>query len=107
MDTGDKRFLARQMYTNDSEVGRMKLQSVKENLYEATTKVVWYSIEMYTKKELREWVQTDLFQYKDNFNNDLKREAEELKKGHIGSIDITNGCLVINDFIRKNTLQEG
>ncbi|MBR5509935.1 MAG: hypothetical protein IKV59_07765 [Lachnospiraceae bacterium] len=106
MDTGDKRFLARQMYTNDSEVGRMKLQSVKENLYEATTKVVWYSIEMYTKKELREWVQTDLFQYKDNFNNDLKREAEELKKGHIGSIDITNGCLVINDFIRRNTLQE-
>ena len=51
METENKRTFTRQMYANDSEVGRMKLQSVKENLYEATTKVVLYSIEMYTKKE--------------------------------------------------------
>lgn len=104
MDATEKKTLTRQMYTRDSEVGRMKLQSVKENLYEATTKVVLYSIEMYTKKDLAEWVQSDLISKLDKANNDLKRGREELEQGHIGLFDITNGCSVINDFVRKDAL---
>ena len=77
----NKRTFMRQMYANDSEVGRMKLQSVKENLYEATTKVVQYSIEMYTKKDLGEWARTDLLKNLDKAN-DLKRVENELKQGH-------------------------
>ena len=104
MDTTKKKIFTRQMYTADSEVGKMKLQSVKENLYEATTKVVLYSIEMYTKMSLQEWVQTGLLMKFDKVNNDLKREKEELEQGHIGMFDITNGCSVINDFVRKDAL---
>lgn len=104
MDTTEKKTFMRQMYTADSETGRMKLQSVKENLYEATTKVVLYSIEMYTKMNLTEWVQTGLLFKLDKANNDLKREKEELEQGHIGMFDITNGCSVINDFVRKDAL---
>lgn len=100
----DKRTFTRQMYTGDSEVGKMKLQSVKENLYEATTKAVLYSIEMYTKKELSEWVRTGLIERLDKANKDLNREKEELEQGHIGMFDITNGCSVINDFVRKDAL---
>lgn len=106
MDASKKKLFTRQMYTNDSEVGRMKLQSVKENLYEATTKVVLYSIEMYTKKELTEWVRSDLISKIDKVNRDLKYEQEELEKGHIGMFDITNGCSVINDFVRKDALNQ-
>lgn len=104
MDTTEKKNFTRQMYTADSEVGKMKLQSVKENLYEATTKAVLYSIEMYTKMSLQEWVQTGLLLKLDKVNNDLKREKEELEQGHIGMFDITNGCSVINDFVRKDAL---
>lgn len=104
MDITEKKTFARQMYTTDSEVGKMKLQSVKENLYEATTKAVLYSIEMYTKMSLQEWVQTGLLSKLDKANNDLKREKEELEQGHIGMFDITNGCSVINDFVRKDAL---
>lgn len=104
MDITEKKTFTRQMYTADSEVGKMKLQSVKENLYEATTKVVLYSIEMYTKMSLQEWVQTGLLLKLDKANNDLKREKEELEQGHIGMFDITNGCSVINDFVRKDAL---
>jgi len=104
MDTTEKRTFTRQMYTADSEVGKMKLQSVKENLYEATTKTVLYSIEMYTKMSLQEWVRTGLLGKLDKANNDLKREKEELEQGHIGMFDITNGCSVINDFVRKDAL---
>ncbi len=104
MDTTEKKTFTRQMYTSDSEVGKMKLQSVKENLYEATTKAVLYSIEMYTKMSLQEWVQTGLLLKLDKANNDLKREKEELEQGHIGMFDITNGCSVINDFVRKDAL---
>ena len=104
METTEKKSFTRQMYTADSEVGKMKLQSVKENLYEATTKAVLYSIEMYTKMTLQEWVQTGLLQKLDKANNDLKREREELEQGHIGMFDITNGCSVINDFVRKDAL---
>lgn len=104
MDTTEKKTFMRQMYTADSEVGKMKLQSVKENLYEATTKAVLYSIEMYTKMSLQEWVQTGLLLKLNKANNDLKREKEELEQGHIGMFDITNGCSVINDFVRKDAL---
>ncbi len=104
MDTTEKKTFTRQMYTTDSEVGKMKLQSVKENLYEATTKAVLYSIEMYTKMSLQEWVRTELLRKLDKANNDLKREKEELEQGHIGMFDITNGCSVINDFVRKDAL---
>lgn len=104
MNTTEKKTFTRQMYTADSEVGKMKLQSVKENLYEATTKAVLYSIEMYTKMSLQEWVQTGLLRKLDKANNDLKREKEELEQGHIGMFDITNGCSVINDFVRKDAL---
>ena len=104
MDTTEKKTFTRQMYTADSEVGKMKLQSVKENLYEATTKAVLYSIEMYTKMSLQEWVRTGLISKLDKANNDLKREKEELEQGHIGMFDITNGCSVINDFVRKDAL---
>lgn len=106
METENKRTFMRQMYANDSEVGRMKLQSVKENLYEATTKVVLYSIEMYTKKELGEWARTDLLKKIDKANNDLKRAQDELEQGHISMFDITNGCSVLNDFVRKDTLAQ-
>lgn len=105
MDTTKKKTFTRQMYTADSEVGKMKLQSVKENLYEATTKVVLYSIEMYTKMSLQEWVREKLLKKLDKANNNLKREKEELDKGHIGMFDITNGCSVINDFVRKEALE--
>ena len=104
METENKRTFMRQMYANDSEVGRMKLQSVKENLYEATTKVVLYSIEMYTKKDLSEWARTDLLTKLDKANNDLKRSRDELEQGQISMFDITNGCSVLNDFVRKDTL---
>lgn len=104
MEIIEKKSFTRQMYTADSEVGKMKLQSVKENLYEATTKVVLYSIEMYTKISLQEWVQTELLQKLEKSNNDLKREKEELEQGHIGMFDITNGCSVINNFVRKDAL---
>lgn len=104
MEKTEKKSFTRQMYTADSEVGKMKLQSVKENLYEATTKAVLYSIEMYTKMSLQEWVQTGLLLKLDKANNDLKREQEELEQGHIGMFDITNGCSVINDFVRKDAL---
>lgn len=104
METTEKKSFTRQMYTADSEVGKMKLQSVKENLYEATTKVVLYSIEMYTKVNLQEWVRTGLLQKLDKASNDLKREKEELEQGHIGMFDITNGCYVINNFVRKDAL---
>lgn len=104
METTQKKSFTRQMYTADSEVGKMKLQSVKENLYEATTKAVLYSIEMYTKMTLQEWVQTGLLQKLNQANNNLKREKEELEQGHIGMFDITNGCSVINDFVRKDAL---
>ncbi|MCR4673475.1 MAG: hypothetical protein K5675_00560 [Lachnospiraceae bacterium] len=103
---GKNRTFTRQMYANDSEVGRMKLQSVKENLYEATTKVVLYSIEMYTKKSLGEWARTDLLKKLDKANNNLKRVQDELEQGHIGMFDITNGCSVLNDFVRKDTLAQ-
>lgn len=106
METENKRTFTRQMYANDSEVGRMKLQSVKENLYEATTKVVLYSIEMYTKKDLGEWARTDLLKKLDKANNDLKRVQDELEQGHISMFDITNGCSVLNDFVRKDTLAQ-
>ena len=106
METENKRTFTRQMYANDSEVGRMKLQSVKENLYEATTKVVLYSIEMYTKKDLGEWARTDLMKKLDKANNDLKRVQDELEQGHISMFDITNGCSVLNDFVRKDTLAQ-
>ena len=104
METTEKKSFTRQMYTADSEVGKMKLQSVKENLYEATTKVVLYSIEMYTKVSLQEWVKTGLIQNFKDANKDLKREQVELEQGHIGMFDITNGCSVINGFVRKLAL---
>ena len=104
METTEKKSFTRQMYTADSEVGKMKLQSVKENLYEATTKVVLYSIEMYTKVSLQEWVKTGLIQNFKDANKDLKREQVELEQGHIGMFDITNGCSVINGFVRKQAL---
>ena len=106
METENKRVFMRQMYSKDSEVGRMKLQSVKENLYEATTKVVMYSIEMYTKKDLGEWARTDLLEKLDKANNDLKRSKDELEQGHISMFDITNGCSVLNDFVRKDALAQ-
>lgn len=100
----NKGIFMRQMYANDSEVGRMKLQSVKENLYEASTKVVLYSIEMYTKKDLKDWVRTDLLEELGKANNHLKSVQDELEQGHISMFDITNGCSVLNDFVRKDTL---
>lgn len=100
----NKGIFMRQMYANDSEVGRMKLQSVKENLYEASTKVVLYSIEMYTKKDLGDWVRTDLLKELGKANNHLKSVQDELEQGHISMFDITNGCSVLNDFVRKDTL---
>lgn len=106
MDTPQRKDFIRRMHDNSSEVGKMKLQSVKENLYEATTKVVLYSIEMYTKKELSEWARTDLLLKLDKANRDLQRERDELEQGHIGMFDITNGCSVINDFVRKDALAE-
>ena len=42
MILNEKKTFTRQMYTTDSEVGKMKLQSIKENLYEATTKAVFH-----------------------------------------------------------------
>lgn len=104
METSEKRIFTRQMYTRDSEVGKMKLQSVKENLYEATTKVVLYSIEMYTKKSLTDWVRSDLILKLDKANKDLNRSVDELEQGHIGIMDITNGCSVLNDFVRNDSL---
>ena len=104
MEMNEKKVFKRQMYTHDSEVGRMKLQSVKENLYEATTKVVLYSIEMYTKKSIHEWVQTDLLSHIDKLNGSMKAGKDEFEQGHIGLLDITNGCAVINDFVRKESL---
>lgn len=104
MEIENRRTFMRQMYANDSEVGRMKLQSVKENLYEATTKAVLYSIEMYTKKDLSEWARTDLLEKLDKANSDLKRAQDELEQGRIGMFDITNGCSVLNDFVRKDAL---
>lgn len=104
METSEKKIFTRQMYTRDSEVGKMKLQSVKENLYEATTKVVLYSIEMYTKKSITEWVRSDLILKLDKANKDLNRSRDELEQGHIGMMDITNGCSVINDFVRNDSL---
>ncbi len=106
MTIENKRTSMRQMYANDSEVGRMKLQSVKENLYEATTKVVLYTIEMYTKKDLGDWARTDLLKNLDKANNDLKRVQDELEQGHISMFDITNGCSVLNDFVRKEALAQ-
>lgn len=104
METSEKKIFTRQMYTRDSEVGKMKLQSVKENLYEATTKVVLYSIEMYTKKSLTDWVRSDLILKLDKANKDLNRSVDELEQGHIGIMDITNGCSVLNDFVRNDSL---
>ena len=105
MDTTEKKKFARQMYTNDSEIGKMKLQSVKENLYEATTKVILYSIEMYTKMDLTEWVQIKKVQTKlAKVTKDLERKSDEFDKGHISMFDITNACAVINDFVRKDAL---
>lgn len=104
MILNEKKTFTRQMYTTDSEVGKMKLQSIKENLYEATTKAVLYSIEMYTKMSLREWIQTGLLLKLDKANSNLKRQKEELEQGHIGMFDITNGCSVLNDFVRKDAL---
>lgn len=105
MNTTEKKFFNRQMYTRESEVGRMKLQSVKENLYETTTKIVLYSIEMYTKKDIMDWVRNDLILKLDKLNNDLRREKGAWQQGNIGMFDITNGCSVINDFIRKDALK--
>lgn len=105
MDVNEKKHFMRQMYTADSEVGKIKLQSVKENLYEATTKVVLYSIEMYTKMNLQEWVRTGLLKRFDKANNDLKRQRDKLEEGSIGMFDITNGCSVINDFVRNDALE--
>ena len=105
MDTTEKKKFARQMYTNDSEIGKMKLQSVKENLYEATTKVVLYSIEMYTKMDLTEWVQIKNVQTKlAKVTKDLERKSDEFEQGHISMFDITNACAVINDFVREDAL---
>lgn len=95
------------MYARDSEVGRMKLQSVKENLYEATTKVVQYSIEMYSKKELSEWVRTDLLERLDKYPPSLKREKDELEQGHISKIDFTNGSdIIFKEFLCKDALAQ-
>lgn len=112
MNITKNKFLSPQMYTNDSEAGRILLQSVKENLFEATTKVILYSIEMYTKKDISEWVKSDLLSYLDNKENennkrqlkDLSAERDLLEEGNIAKIDITNGCAVINTFVRKNAL---
>lgn len=106
MDPIEKKSFMRQMYANDSEVGRMKLQSVKENLYEATTKVVLYSIEMYTKESLSDWVKGGLLQHERNMNSSLKGEKTELEEGHIGMMDITNGCSVLNDFVRREAYDD-
>lgn len=92
------------MYTANSEVGRMKLQSVKENLYEATTKVVLHSIEMYTKKSLQEWVSTELLDVLDQTNPSIRAARTNLEQGNIEIFDITNGCAVLNNFVRKNAL---
>lgn len=97
MDTTEKKKFARQMYTNDSEIGKTKLQSVKENLYEATTKVILYSIEMYTKMDLTEWVQIKKVQTKlAKVNKDLQRESDEFEQGHISMFDITNAYCSIS-----------
>lgn len=104
MQISEKKTFARQMYTADSEAGKMKLQAVKENLYEASTKVVLYSVEMYTKKNLADWVQSDLMLKLDKANKDINRKVLELEDGNIRSFDITNGCSVINDFVRKDAL---
>ena len=106
MEMENKRTFTRQMYANDSEVGRMKLQSVKENLYEATTKAVQYSIEMYAKKDLSEWVRTDLLERLDKYPPSLKREHDELEQGHISKIDFTNGSdIILKEFLCKEALQ--
>ncbi len=106
MDSFEKKSFRRQMYANDSEVGRMKLQSVKENLYEAHTKVILHTIEMYAQKDLSQWVQTDLVEKLPTLrsSNDLKKYIDEFEKGNIGGIDITNGSAIINDFLRKEAL---
>ena len=99
----NKTFM-RQMYANDSELGRTKLQVVKENLYEVTTKVVLLSIQMYAKKSLSDWVRSDLVNKMDIVNYDLKMDRDDLELGNISSLDITNGCAILNDFLRKDTL---
>jgi hypothetical protein len=106
MEESVKKTFIRQMYTGDSEIGKMKLQAVKENLYEASTKVVLYSIEMYAKKELGDWVKTDLLLRLDKLNGSLKRSQYEFEEGQISKLDITNGCAVINDFVRKDALDK-
>ncbi len=97
------------MYTQDSETGRERLQIVKENLYEAATKVVLHTIEMYTKQPLGEWAKKELVNKIDTLDKipvKLKENREELAQGRIGCVDITNGIYVLNSFVRKPALKE-
>lgn len=94
-----KKVFTREMYTNTSELGRMKLLTVKENLYEASTKVIQYTIEMYSHKELKDWLATDL----------REKAAEgkagiplvEVEQNKISLMDITNSITAINQFVEK------
>ncbi|WP_026522723.1 hypothetical protein [Butyrivibrio sp. VCB2001] len=89
----------RQIYNNDSEIGRMKLKTVKENLYEATTKVMQYAIEMYTHKELRDWMLTDLRQKSEETSGKIRIPVIEIEQGSIGLMDITNCYSALNGFV--------
>ena len=85
---------------DDTETGKAKLLAIRQNLYEATTKVVLYSIEMYTQTKLQHWVKAGLQENKKHWNNDLRKASVKLDQGQIDAFDITTGCYVINNFVR-------
>ena len=90
-----------------AEEKRIRLQCIKEDLIEATTKVLWYSIEMYTKRNFIEWVKSadgllGLADELDELGDILKAKSGVLKKGNYEILDITNSLFVINKCVKDN-----
>lgn len=95
-----------------SEDRRVMLHSVNAELFEATTKLFWYSIEMYTKINFIEWVKGEnengllgLADKLGELGEFIKMNREELKKGNYDILDITNSWTVIDNYVRDQAFR--
>ena len=101
----EKKILRRQLIAADTDSGRMKIQSIKEELYNASTNAVRFSVQMYSMKRLSEWTQKELEKVINEIKNKVFQNGiKQLMKGDIRGVDISNGRVWIDESLRNKAL---
>lgn len=93
------------LLSDNTEAGRMRLQAVEANLFDAATRVAQHSVEMYSGMDLGAWVKEVLRTHPERLNKNMKERQAELAEGKIGVMDFTNCVDMINGFLRKEALE--